>query len=289
MKRLIPVLLVAALCGLGTTRPTSAAPVTHIGEVLNGQAGAGLYSWIHTPANLSGSGTRTHGFDFGQTISYEWEPTSGADPLNGAEARFGSAGGATGQSPVVFDLPAFGSTGFDAQLTLGIAGAGTNILTFGAPKPASHHRVVNVPGGTATVTNRLSDTAANQINFQLDALDSGGAITESLIGFFEWQDMSSSRHPFNGIGNFTGSASVAVFLWGLPSDLSDACQTTSCDTLLSLTKVHTIEGQDQRLLGIDLAFTGSVPEPGALVLFAGGLLSLFGFRLARHARVRAHT
>ena len=101
--------------------------------------------------------------------------------------------------------------------------------------------------------------------------------------------MSSSRHPFNGIGNFTGSASVAVFLWGLSSDLSDACQTTSCDTLLSLTKVHTIEGQDQRLLGIDLAFTGSVPEPGALVLFAGGLLSLFGFRLARHARVRAHT
>ena len=138
----------------------------------------------HTRQHLRQRHPHAHGFDFSQTISYEWEPTSGADPLNGAEARFGSAGGATGQSPVVFDLPAFGSTGFDAQLTLGIAGAGT-ILTFGAPKPASHHRVVNVPGGTATVTNRLSDTAANQINFQLDALDSGGAVTESLIGFFE--------------------------------------------------------------------------------------------------------
>jgi len=257
-----------AFTATGLVATASAMPITSQGEVLNGSSGSGSYSWIHTPSNAGGSGSKRFGFDAGQSINFEWDNTG---DLNGAIVRFGSAATTTIQGAPTFTLTDAGA-GFTATLTLGIAGAGSNTLTFGDLK--SNPRTVSTPDGDASITNELT---SGQINFSLE----GGGGT--LAGTFNFGGIDASSHPFNGIGAIGATNGIAIALWGLSDPLGiNDCIAGDCTGLFALTGTNSgVEGR----FGVDLVFTGTpVPEPGALALFGVGLIGFVGLALTRRRR-----
>ncbi len=253
----------AAALVLGTLAlapEAQAGSVLFDGQAFNSAPGGGSATFVHVdnPAG-SGGGSLLWELDSGGStgLTYQWnEPTASFDD---AFAVFGSAGGA----PVVsLDLKDHGA-GFDAVLRLGTSGvAADNRLDVGTDGAAADKAVNGTPLGNVTLTHTLG----GKLSYQLLDKASNFLLASGILNFQEADLMG----PFNKVGQVPAPGpvdSVVGFLWGAgaAADVTSDCQGNgNCQAFVSKVGSHG--------LGLDLAFTGAVPEPGTLGLLAIGLI-----------------
>jgi len=255
----------AFVAGLHTSffsAPALAVP--HTGSIFDVTGGGVAFSSVHR--SKPSSPATANGLQFGISgdIAYEWLP----------------AGPAGIGSKQIFDrgpTRIFDGTKNAVRFTM-------DLWTGPTGTDAGDLNVVTGRSGTVETTSidgfNLTNLVEGRFGFTVTELDSTGAVVGELFDEFIVDD-TFDMGPADAWGNkiVDGQNVVGTFIWGWTSDPGTRdCVTGDCGNILA--GLYGATESNPGGLGIDIAYTGSVPvaEPGTLALFGFGLAAAGALR-----------